>query len=377
MAGGAGFRTRSKEAAQPMQLTLFELVAGNDGADARRSQCIEMYDLAPRFVLYTLGRLRQGAHLETILRDFVYRGHTYSLILKPARVSRMVGGRMATVEMYPGEREQILEDVVRRLAVEGGRLSLDGNNIIRVTVSLREIYHELERVSRTLSFGEIREAIEILNETNITISNLDDRRAKLLKFSPFSEVRFSLPKGRSEGGAWDDEGMTSIVLNTIVTEALRDMAFRQVDYEKLMSIRDPFARWIYKRLSLVPQETPIIAMTASEIARDSGLAANWSRWRDSVRRITTAVNVLVQPGILERVVEHRDTAKNKLVDMTYQMHLSPEFMAGLRRSREVMESNRKRLETELVQNGDGSPRFIPKTAAETRELRASLAISPD
>jgi Replication initiator protein A len=368
---------RRKEQPKPMQLTMFELptVSGEalenqktEIVEHQRSHYIEMYDLAPRFVLYTSDKTRTGTHLDEIEREFRYRGQTYRLVLEPARINKKNRGskERARTDLFPGEREQIVEEVVRRLAVAGGRLSLSPGNMVRVTVSLREIYKELERVGRLTSFEDIREAIDTLNKTHVTIQNLDDTREKPLQFHPFLEVAYNKPKGQG----WDEQSGTSIVLNSIVTAALRDLDFRQINYDYLMALRDPIARWVYKRISLIPQEQPMVAMTASEIARDSGLA-QWSRWRDSVRRITAAVNVLERPGILDRVQEHRETEGSKLVDMTYMMHLSPSFVSEIRRSRKAMEANKRRLDREFEESSDAAHRFIMKSPAQTEQLRLS------
>jgi len=379
MAQAGGFGGRYSAGTQPLQLTMFELPTVPRKAEGKtseilehqRSHYIEMYDLAPRFVLYTPDKMRSGTRLEEIEREFQYRGNTYRLTMEPARIYKKSRGSQdrTKLDLYPGEREQIIEEVVRRLAVAGGRLTLSPGNMVRVTVSLREIYREMERIGRLTSFEDIREAIDTLNKTHVTIQNLDDNREKPLQFYPFLEVAYNKPKGQG----WDERSGTSIVLNSIVTAALRDLDFRQINYDQLMGLRDPIARWIYKRISLIPKERAMVAMTASEIARDSGLA-NWSRWRDSVRRITGAVHVLVRPGILESVEEQREAEGNKLVDMTYMMNLSPSFVAEIRRSRRNMEANKRRLDREFEESGNDDRRFIMKSPAETQLLRlANLA----
>ena len=72
MAQAGGFGGRPRAGTQPLQLTMFELPTVPRKAEGKtseilehqRSHYIEMYDLAPRFALYTPDKMRSGTRLE-------------------------------------------------------------------------------------------------------------------------------------------------------------------------------------------------------------------------------------------------------------------------------------------------------------------------
>jgi hypothetical protein len=126
-----------KLARNALQLALFEI-----DEDGKRKNTIDLYDIAPRFVFYTSNR-EAGRYLDAVTREFEHAGKKYVLTLKPARVIRPDGSQ---VDEFPGEREQIVEEVLRRLAVERGRLELVDHDTVLLRFSLNEIRAELERV---------------------------------------------------------------------------------------------------------------------------------------------------------------------------------------------------------------------------------------
>src|SRR4051812_16797194 len=137
----------------PIQFDFFGL------DDPRLTHTIALWDVAPRWVFRHGESLRDGEYLKTIKRTFVYSGKVYSIALKPARIER--DGK--EIEQYPGEREQLVEEVIRRIAVLRNRLTYNGQDEVGVTFSLYEVRKELERTGHSFSFYEILEALNILH----------------------------------------------------------------------------------------------------------------------------------------------------------------------------------------------------------------------
>ena len=96
---------------QAAQLALWET------SDQTKTNMVALYDLAPRFVFEVF----EGAEKPKIIeREFGFGGKRYRISLKPTTIK----GPHGTTEKYLGEREQIVEEVIRRIATDRSRLTV-------------------------------------------------------------------------------------------------------------------------------------------------------------------------------------------------------------------------------------------------------------
>ena len=380
------------------QLVLFEL------EDRSQSHLIALYDLVPRFVFVTRDNARSEAvapatkdqFVKSINRDFTFDGRTYYLTMQPARVYRTKAGKfgasatpeqardLVEVEVFPSEREQIVEQVVRRLAMDRSRLSLVGEkrDKVQMRFSLYEIRRELRAVNHTWDYTEIREALTILARSRIIISKTSDgdggrkRSSNLLDSTAFPQMAV---RSRPDI-AGDDEGEeeTYLEFNALVSAAIRDLEFKPVSYEWLMRLKSPVSRWLYNRLSAqfsmpvgVEQEddgVKAVAFSADDIIKNSGMN-EWSRRRDTLRAVTAAVDQLVEEGILENVEKVYDKTGKRIDGIDYVMMPSVRFLEQVRKARNVREVNATVLKT--ITGSESRPDgFVPLTPAEALEARS-------
>jgi len=304
-----------------------------------RSNMVALYDLAPRF---SFGKSGDGSSRKDILeRDFSFGGVRYRITLKPTRMKEDNGSQ---VDKLLTEREQIVEEVIRRLACNRGRLSLYETVVargkagtrsqfnVRFAFSLHEVRQELSRVKHTFSFKEIVESITLLNEVRIIIQDLDSKGSPLL-----SAPAFPVMAMRREN---DEGGETYVDFNPLVAEAIRSLSFQQVDYETLMEIRDPVARWLLKRLhvQIASSKQPVQKILANEIRRDSGMS-EWSKSRDMFARVRRAVDVLVVHGVIEGLEATMLKQGKRIVDILFTMSATPDFHAKIHGSNRVAKQN--------------------------------------
>jgi hypothetical protein len=278
----------------PLQITTFEL------DDDRYTNTIDLYDIAPRFVFYR--DQRDGTFLKSLRREFEHGGVTYQLLLRPGRVVRPDGEE----EAYPGEREQIIEAVIFRLATERGRLTVQDERV-RLSFTLYEIREELRKVRHLFNVAEIKEALTILHTSIVEISTGGRKSANLLSASSFPILAL-----RSR----EDEERAYLQFNPLVEKAIRHIHFRRMNYERLMRIANPVSRWLFRRLcqsaaNLNEPLPPTLTMTATDIAKYGGLTAR-SRLRDTV-------SVLVVEGIIEPLIPEPHMKGRLRVDLTFEM----------------------------------------------------------
>ncbi|MBP2301760.1 plasmid replication protein [Azospirillum picis] len=381
--------------ANAVQLTLFEM------EDRSQSHMIALYDTAPRFVFVSKGRGGEpelpaaNSFVQSVHKEFPFKDSMFSLTLQPARIYRPakpVPGenpaekRMVEYEVFPSEREQIVEQVVRRLAMDRSRLSLMGDkqDRVRVHFSLYEIRRELRAVNRTMDTAEIREALEILARTRMIISKGPENGRKsarpVLESSVFPTLYI---RPRSGEAGEEDEDDTYLEFNALVASAIRNLEFKPISYQWIMRLKSPVARWLYNRLSIEYGDldparldragVPPMTLSADEIINNSGMN-EWSRRRDTLRTVTLAVDSLVDEGILDRVEKTVSKAGRRIDDIEYIMMPSRKFLDQVRRGNDVQEANAATYKA--LAGGDERPKeFVAITSgqsAEVRRRRASL-----
>jgi len=252
---------------EPVQLLLFKI------EEKEFSQTIELYDFMPKYVWGKRGIIEGNV----ILRDFASRGTHYTLGIHPATLVDTETGE--TRYEYPGRREQIIEEVLRKLAIEGAGKFLDQS--AAVTFSLYEVQQELEKHNHSMSYPQIREALEILAFTRLELMNAEDKRDKIV-FSPIENLGIS-----GSGG----ETQTFAIFSPLVTKSIINGSFRLYNYKQVMRYRSVISRLLHKRLAHHFTQASIAhqyTITASTIVRDFGLIPQ-KRIRTNLNKIKAAL----------------------------------------------------------------------------------------
>lgn len=385
------------------QLVLFEL------EDRSQSHLIALYDLAPRFVFVSRDNeakdkgelVTKDAFIKSVRREFSFRGRNYRLTVQPARIDRNGPARkdekaaegatpeVLEVEIFPSEREQVVEQVVRRLAMDRSRLSLTGENRDKVQMrfSLYEIQRELRAVNHTLSIQDIRESLTILARSRIIISTgapaepgKKSRGQNILESTAFPVLAIrSRPDLVEEEGGVEE---TYLEFNPLVSAAIRDLEFKPISYAWLMKLKSPVSRWLYNRLSIecdtADDDAKPIVLSADEIIKNSGMN-EWSRRRDTLRVVTAAVDALVEEGILDQAEKDYTKVGKRIDAIDYLLTPSAKFLEQVRRGHRVQRSNVEVLRT--LTGSDGRPgTFVtlqPGEAADVRGKRAKRLAGTD
>lgn len=371
-----------------LQLLLFELEQDRErkdgvGPQRSRTNTVGLYDIAPRFVFYP-GKVgesiidRTESKGDPIQREFEYKGRAFRLTLKPAVIPRRARTEDGAEDrgqveywdhVFPGEREQIVEHVVRRLATERGRLSLDAKEQLTLRFSLYEIQKELERVKRTLSIVEIREALTILHQSFVEIRGKGKGGAVLLSSTAFPALGL---RGRGTDSLSGAATETYLTLNPMVAESIRSMSFRMMSYGWLMRLKNPVSRWLFNRLTVEFEDAGVVApavINARAIVRDSGMN-QWSRPRDTLRAVREAVLALQNEGILEAVEVEKVMNGRRLEDETYAMAPSAQFLNEIEAAAALAERNQHHLAAaRSAGTADGFVRLSRPAAADLRRKR--------
>ncbi|MFC5357792.1 hypothetical protein [Azospirillum himalayense] len=361
-----------------VQLLLFETenLAVQQG-EPRRTNAFGLWDTAPRFFF-------GDDMVETpIDRHFQAGGRSYRLTINPVSLRLRSDGndddgvrddKSRWKVVMPGNREQIVEEVVRLIATRRARLSLDKHDEIVLRFSLHEIQKELAKVNKTLSHYEIRDALTILHKSVVEVTVDDGTKEAVLSSSAFPTLHFGTKKMKGQAGV-NGGTMAYLKFNDLVASDIRNLRYRMVSYETLICL-PPVGRWIYKMLSWYYEagnlDEPIV-INARSIIRDSGMTER-SRFRDTLSTIRDSLAAVQDAGIIEPFELERQVQGRSIDDEIYTLTPSAAFRAEIEMARVA----KAQAEDTLAQMG-GTPhgpfqRVDRLAGTRLRRDRASRAV---
>ncbi|WP_142846722.1 hypothetical protein [Telmatospirillum sp. J64-1] len=283
-----------------------------------------LFDLAPKYVWTVTSDdylKREGKAVEGVLaiksRQFEHEGIAYEIVITPARFTDENG---AQVEAFPSHQEQVLEDVLRRLAITKRRTTMI-NSEPGVKFTFYELRAELKAIGSTMSLQEIKRAIEICHKCSIGIRRIGEK-----------EPDFSAPIFPSRALAKrleDGDTISYVTFHPLVAAALMRMEYRLLNYETNVKFKGYVSKWLHKRLSHRYCQASITdrgyTIKATTIVRDSGMT-QYKQWRDTMRKVREAVEELKTKGVLLSYRSEDIKGSNgRLEDIIFTLMPSLEF----------------------------------------------------
>lgn len=261
------------------------------------------------------------------VRKFDYEKKLYTYTLFPVWVRDESKGSKedAWRQEYPGEREEFVYEGLKRLASMKKMVLLDGDAGFKF--SLSELRDLLAEVGHSYAISKIRKSIEKLQQAKFEIS--DPSRENVILDTLLGTVAFN---GRGE------KQNCYVKFSPLVTEAMRTLSYRDVDWKVRMSLEEPIARRLYERMCLYfTQASPTVSYTvlASSVLRNTGLAAVGApaRWAKTVME---GIQELEKKGQIRQVKKEAVKDDNGRV-RDFKFHLLP----SLELFRFILQSNER------------------------------------
>lgn len=304
---------------KPLQLTLFE----TEPEDKDYSRSVELYDFIPKYCWGKVKRI-EGEFLRTIKREFECRGRHYHLTLMPARLE---DGADGSKEYFPAQREELVEDALRKLMTERQGMMLDGEAAIVFT--LYQLQKELSEKGHTFSYDELKDAIRVLNGTDIILK--DDNENMEVAFSPIENYGFA-----GEG----KETRTFVKFSPLVTHSIKSGTFRLINYDTAMSYKSVIARQLHKRMShhyIQASLANTYDILLTTIVRDFGLTMQ-KRLVDNLKEIVKALEVMKENDVIlnfEIDKIYSETPRRKVADAKIYIQPHPHFV------NDIIKANKK------------------------------------
>lgn len=308
------------ERTNPLQLELFGFI---QPSEKRYSNTIELYDFMPKYHFGKVERIG-GEFLRVLEREFECRGTRYKVEIAPAVITDRDGVKRYH---YPSKREELVEDALRRFATTEKGLFLDDR--ASVTFTLYQLQQELKQNGHSYSISQLKDALYICAKTTITVTT-EDNKAVLIS-NMFETLGLQTREDWKEKGT---KAKAFVRFNSLVTESIKNGAYRQLNYAKAMSYSSVVARQLHKRMSHHYTQASIMQpyhIMLSTIIRDFGLA-EYERPSQNLHYVVKALEEMKGKAVLlsytvQKTVDVEN--RRKILDAKFILTPHPFFASEL------------------------------------------------
>lgn len=326
------------------QLLLFQhLLCNTEEERQELSNSIEFWDCIPRYSMSRLGmnKMRdKNGFLGLLKLDFEFRDSKFNLQIQPALVEDKKTGK--TTAYYPSANEELVEEALRKLAVDQKTGFYDKTNFRSgVVFSLYQLREELKRIGKTRSYDEIKLSLDILSGSSIQIIATSEKNKTFAKSNYLPML-----KGVTREELNSDYTARWLVqFHPFVTDSIDKLNYRQYNYQQFMTHSTQLARWLHKLLIckyVFANRFNSFEIHFKTIKRDSSMLNNYARPRKAVAVCDFSLNELRENGVLINI-DRRIVAglRGKISDIVYTLTPSDGFVA------EVKAANKRRQSQNL------------------------------
>lgn len=324
--------TKKAMVVTPTQLALFENLV-----DVRFSNSIEIYDLMPKYLQeritsfeeadlppekHVIERRFQTHVVEENGRRETREGYVK---IKPAVIMRKVGTRVKRLFAYPSYFEQLVEDAIRKLAIEQGAFLNEGQ--VGCRFSILQVRKLLADTGHQCKHADVVEAINILNGAQLEYGLIDkDGKGRASGRSAYFPTIYVRTRDDIDDGEFD----SVVQFHDLVNMSIRQQTFRNYDFLTCMRYRLPLSNYLHKRISMRFRQASVHAPYSFHLKKmisDGGFntEATISKSSDAMKR---ALQELKDAKVIEKydytlIADPLD--KRRSIDAKFDIYVTPEF----------------------------------------------------
>jgi hypothetical protein len=317
------------EQSNPHQLDYFKITEQKEVE--KYSNTIELYDQMPKYYFGGVER-EKGKNVEALAilqRDFKHKGKNYVLEVVPAAILNKKG---KTIHYYPSQREELVEDALRKLLANKRGVFLDKDVAVKFT--LYELQQELQSRGHGYNINQIKEAIEICHKTTVDVLSKGGNQVEIsATIFPF------VAKENKSKGVGKEKYV--VMFHPLVTKSINEKTYRLYDYKKVMTYKMNISRWIHKRMShnYLQAHTEIpYKIKMSTIIRDSGMKSYKKKY-DCIVQIEKSLTELQRHNTIDKFETKRELSGRKILDALFILYVSEEFVNDIKKANKI--TNRK------------------------------------
>jgi hypothetical protein len=319
------------------QLEMFTHLAGVAGLDS--SATIELLDSVPKY----FQRQTEADTTKPWVQIITVRGVSWKMTMLPVTLRAKEG--TALKNRFPGPREEIIEQVLRKMATDTPGVMKeprDDNSPRQLVTTLSALRRRLEQEGHGYKISEIDEALTILDGVRFDLEG----PSKVKTSGIIRRTQIGLP-----GDTSGDSTAIAISFHPLFYRSLAERTYRLLKYDRLIGLKRPLSRWIYQRITHYftqaqrggPLSNVSYHLALSFILANSTMK-RYADLRNNVRQVELALKELHEAGILhplkpyEAKPVHEESSKRgraKASDVVFDLWPSDE-VAG-----EIADANRK------------------------------------
>lgn len=318
---------------QDTQLSLFQtFLCNNTDERAQLSNTIALWDSVPRYSVsrQAMAQMRdERGFLDLLKIEFMYRDVNFNITIQPALIEdKAKNGKITQTAYYPSANEELVEEALRKLAVDQNQGFYDKAEAISgVIFSLYQLREELQRRGHTRSYAEIVLSLDILARSFIQIEG-DMLQSKSVKRSNYFPEVVSVT--RKELAA-DPDAKWLVRFHPLVAQSIEKLSYRQFNYGRLMDHSRQLTRWLNRLLIdkyVFASRTNTFDIFYSTIKRDSAMLNNYARERKAQEECDFCIEELRLNNVVTKIDRKVTTGpRGKILDIKYTLTPSSEFVA--------------------------------------------------
>lgn len=310
--------------ANQLNLDLFGL---DPMLDKNYSNTLEIYDLSGKFIYDKQNKYLSSASADEteFTRISTYQNIDLKVSVTAANIERTLkDGTKQRAFVFPGAREEIIEDVLRKLATERRAEAYQatsgtdaGAKFIGITFTMYEVFEELKRVGKSYSYSEIREALTIMNRSILSFQTMD---GSLDLSAPFFPITAIAERGNRE------DTRSFVCFHPMVTSAIENLNFRRYNYVKALQFNRHYTRLTYKRLChRWVQASPDKPYTILLSTLVSAMKTAYPNLYQEKALFKAVLDDLVEADVLAKYEMHAKKIGKKITDWRLTLHASNNF----------------------------------------------------
>lgn len=316
------------------QLSLFQtFFANTEEQQNQASNSIELWDSVPRFSIsqQAMNKMRDDkGRLDLLEIDFHYKQTKLKTVIQPALIQEINNGIKTTVSYYPSANEELVEEVLRKIASIQNMGFHEQNKRTGVMFTLYQLREELKQRGHTRSYEEIVKSLNILSLSIIEINSSDKKNKSFARSAYFPVMAGVTRDNLSE----DPDAKWYVQFHPLVTESLDKLTYRQFNYQQLMSHSTQLARWLHKlivnKYTFASKMRPF-EIHYSTVKRDSAMLNNHARETNAIKACDFSMNELVEQKLVSQVTRRIVTGdRGKIVDVIYSITPTQDFVGEVK-----------------------------------------------
>ena len=228
-----------------IQLSLFSKFITNDPDSV--SNTVEIWDNIPKYFL-SADQIKKVSGEEGLAKPYKWyyneQGRECCVVIHPALIEvKDQNGVEKYKAFFPSTTEELIEEVLRKFLTDRrgyGRHDTQ-ETTTWVQFSLSMIYKELEKRKHTRSIDQIKHAIQVMSRC--TIEYQIDKKEVWCG----SILQDLVTVGREE---YLENSASYHVAKfpLFISQSINALNYRQINYDRLMKLKKPITRWIYRKL---------------------------------------------------------------------------------------------------------------------------------